>query len=132
MAATTNRGANKRKRGPTTKEEKEEKPPPVPVPVPLPHDVCVEIAKHVHEDEALAFASSCKGFRDAMKESLRGRENTVFTGKRRKVILTTRVSHYWNSETYFGKACLTPRGKSKRDEGFPVSEAWIKLAFYMN
>merc|ERR1712072_1508247 len=91
----------------------EEKPPPVPVEMPLPHDVCVEIAEHVHEDEALAFASSCKGFRDAMKESLRGRKTTVFTGKRRKLILTTRVKHY------------------KEDYVVPVSDDWIKWAFSM-
>jgi hypothetical protein len=55
----------------------------------LPRDVILEVAKHVHESEALAFVLTCKGCRDAMKESLRGRNNTEFTGKRRKLILTT-------------------------------------------
>merc|ERR1712157_155114 len=94
--------------------EKKENAPPVPVELPLPHDVCLEIAKHVHENEALAFAMSCKGFKDAMKEALRSRKNTVYTGKRRKMLLTTRTKHYMNIEG-------AP----------PVSEDWIKWAFSM-
>merc|ERR1712188_237240 len=43
----------------------------------------------------------------------RGRKTTVFTGKRRKLILTTRVKHY------------------KEDYVVPVSEDWIKWAFTM-
>merc|ERR1712176_149925 len=84
-----------------------------PMPLPLPHDVCLEIAKHVHENEALAFAMTCRGFKDAMKEALRSRENTVYTGKRRKMLLTTRTEHY------------------RKLDGVPVSEDWIKWAFSM-
>merc|ERR1712176_726351 len=94
--------------------EKKENAPPVPVELPLPHDVCLEIAKHVHESEALAFAMSCKGFKDAMKEALRSRKNTVYTGKRRKMLLTTRTKHY-----------------QENFEGVLVSEDWIKWAFSM-
>merc|ERR1712157_595483 len=103
--------------------EKKENAPPVPVELPLPHDVCLEIAKHVHESEALAFAMSCRGFRDAMKEALRSRKNTVYTGKRRKMLLTTRTKHYGWQPDY---------GPSKNmREVVPVSEDWIKWAFSM-
>merc|ERR1712176_952054 len=88
--------------------EKKENAPPVPVELPLPHDVCLEIAKH--ESEALAFASSCKGFKDAMKEVLRSRKNTVYhtdVGRRREVLVRKkREQHY-------------------REKGVPVSEQWI-------
>merc|ERR1712157_305183 len=71
--------------------EKKENAPPVPVELPLPHDVCLEIAKHVHESEALAFAMSCKGFKDAMKEALRERRgNTEITSNG----LSTTLKHY--------------------------------------
>ena len=74
--------------------EKKEKAPLEPVPLLLPHELCLEIAKHVNESEALAFALSCKAFKDAMKEALRLRENTVYTDEGRKMLLTTRTKHY--------------------------------------
>ena len=47
------------------------------VPLPLPRDVCIEIAKHVHESEALAFAMTCTGFRDGMKDALKTRKRSA-------------------------------------------------------
>ena len=89
----------------------------MPVPLPLPHDVCLEIAKHVHGSQALAFAMSCKGFKDAMKEALRLRENTVYTEEGRKMLLTTRTKHYgWQPD--YGPL------KNTR-EVVPVTEDWI-------
>ena len=35
---------------------------------PLPKEIYLEVAKHVHENEALAFALACRASRDAMKE----------------------------------------------------------------
>ena len=73
------------------------------------------MAKHVHESEALAFAMTCRGCRDAMKEDMKRRKgNTVCTGKQRKTLLTTRTRHYRMIDGYV-----------------PVSEDWIKWAFSM-
>jgi len=103
MAVTT-RGATKRKRQGKALKKKalKKKKKAVPVPLPLPHDVCVEIAKYVNENEALAFAMSCKGFGNGMKEALKGRER-----------INVSCEHY------------------KKKEAVPVSEAWIKWAFSM-
>ena len=104
MAVST-RGAKRKMEG---KENKKKEKKIVPVPLPLLHGVCLEIAKHVHESEALAFAMSCRGFRDAMKEALRSRNAESTAGK----WLATTMKHWMKSNV-------------------PVTEDWIKWAFSM-
>ena len=91
-----------------------------PVPVPdLPRDVCHEIAKHVHENEALALSLTCKRFRDAMKEALRVRKNAQSkpTKKKRSALSTIRVSGKGGLELDDDKWLAV------------VTEDWIKWAF---
>merc|ERR1711977_610021 len=40
----------------------------------LPREMVLEVAKHVHESEALAFVLTCKAFRDAREEALKEQE----------------------------------------------------------
>ena len=95
MTVTT-RGARKRER------ESESK---------LPHDVCVEVAKHMHESEALAFSMTCRGFRDAMREAM---------GRKRRGSVTTSTTLLETSRWHYLEI-----------ESVPVSEDWIKWAFSM-
>jgi hypothetical protein len=87
-------------------EEKKEKP----LSPLLSKDICLEVAKHVPESEGLAFALTCRGFRDAMKEVSRKEESD--NGIAKGQWLKTSRKHY-------------------KKEGVPVSEEWIKWAFSM-
>ena len=60
---------------------------------PLPKEVYFEVAKHVHKSEALAFAMSCKGFKDAMKEALKARKGNSETSVK---WLRTSLKHYYS------------------------------------
>ena len=77
---------------------------------PLPETIYLEVAKHVHESEAFAVAMTCRGFRDAMKESLGARKGNTATADK---WLRTSWAHYHSFE------------------GVPVSEDWIKWAVSM-
>ena len=106
MGSSQSQAASIKKKRKTTRCENKEVKKTVPVPLPLPHDVCMEIAKHITEYDALAFVMTCKGFRDAWKESLRRRSGNTESTER--IMLTTRV------------------GTTK-----VVSEDWIRWAFSM-
>jgi hypothetical protein len=106
--------ATKRKRGEEENEERKEVKKSVPLLLSLPNDVLFEVAKHVHESEGLAFAMTCRPFRDNMKDSLKSRKSAGTTDERsNKIVLTTRVKHYMKEESFF------------------VSEDWIKWASSM-
>ena len=77
---------------------------------PLPKEIYLEIAKHVHEREALAFAMTCRASRDAMKEALKERKGSTQTSVK---WLTSSQKHY------------------KTKGGVPVSREWIKWAYSM-
>jgi hypothetical protein len=79
---------------------------------PLPKEIYLEVTKHVHESEALAFAMTCTSFRDAMKDTLKAREGNTKTKTKRNWLRTSR-KHY------------------KMTDPVPVSEDWIKWAFCM-
>jgi hypothetical protein len=93
--------------------KEEEVVPLVPVPLPLPHELCLEVAQHLHESEALAFALSCTGFRDAMKETLRTRKRSSSCETAEGKWLTTNAKHY------------------TKVDAPPVTKDWIKWAFSM-
>ena len=90
-------------------EKVEKKDSPLQFPLDLPEDLYLELAKHVNENEALAFSLTCKGFRDAMKEVSKKKENK---GPKKKWLRSSR-SHY----------CVF--------YGVQVSEDWIKWAHSM-
>ena len=92
------------------KKEKKKVLSPLKFPLPLPEDLYIEVAKHVHESEALAFALTCRGFRDALKEVLMGKKRKTATKNTSKWLTTSR-KHYVENE----KA--------------PVSRGWTKWAF---
>jgi len=103
----------KRKRVEEENEARKELKKSSPLLLSLPNDVLFEVAKHVHEDEAFAFAMACRPFRDAMKDSLKSRKGAGTTDERSKVFLTTRAKHYMKQESFF------------------VSGDWIKWASFM-
>merc|ERR1712224_1115914 len=63
---------------------------------PLPRDVCLEVAKHVHDSEALAFAMTSRDLRDAMKEALEERVKETFTTTRK--LMKTSLRHFLESD----------------------------------
>jgi len=88
---------------------------------PLPKEIYLEVAKHVHESEALAFSMTCRAFRDAMKDTLKAkRKNTGTTGK---LLRTTSMHYGWNNKVHLNDGFVR--------DFVSVSEDWIKWAFSM-
>jgi hypothetical protein len=77
----------------------------------LPRDVILEVAKHVHESEALAFVLTCKAFRDAREEALKEQEKK---SKRKRANQKMRTVYYYHFNSRVR-----------------VSDDWIKWAFSM-